>query len=109
MKWGFGDGKKETPDTHELQLAKRVGGRRQPGSGAFSGHKGDVKSKDFLFEHKETVAFQYILKARELAKIQKEADGEGKDPAFVFRFNNPIETEQSWVAVPLSIFEELIG
>jgi len=52
----------------ENQVAKEVGGRRQPMSGA-GYHKGDVKSKLRLIETKFTGKKSYALKKEDLEKI----------------------------------------
>jgi len=52
----------------EKQVAKEVGGRRQPMSGA-GYHKGDVKSELRLIETKFTGKKSYALKRRDLEKI----------------------------------------
>lgn len=56
----------------ENQVAKEVGGRRQPMSGA-GYHKGDVKSKLRLIEIKFTDKNSYALKREVLEKIFYEA------------------------------------
>jgi len=48
---------------HEKRLAKKVGGGRNAGSGAFWQRKGDVRSKDLLIEHKWTGKQSFTMKA----------------------------------------------
>ncbi len=64
----------------EKRLAKKLGGRRQPGSGCVPGLKGDVKSADFLVECKKTDHASHILTLKVLRKIDQEAALEGKEP-----------------------------
>jgi Holliday junction resolvase len=65
---------------HEERLAKAVGGRRVPASGAFWSQKGDVRSADLLIEHKWTGKLTLTLKAQVLEKIMTEAVLEGRTP-----------------------------
>ena len=39
-------------DEHEDRVAKKMGGKKQPASGALPMHKGDILSGDFLVEAK---------------------------------------------------------
>ena len=64
----------------EKKLAKKLGGRRQPGSGSIPGLKGDVFSKTYLAECKATASASYILKLKVLEKIEQEAAMENKEP-----------------------------
>lgn len=72
----------------ELRLAEAAGGRRQPGSGAFWKHKGDVRTKRWLIEMKRTVNRKSItIKDEWLAKIRTEALGDGRMPLLGFELN----------------------
>lgn len=88
----------------ERQLAKRLGGRAQPASGAVCGYKGDVKTHDFLIDSKETKHGSYSLTLTDLTKISREADGEGKDPALVIKIQS-----KTWVCIPIEVFETMRG
>jgi hypothetical protein len=57
----------------EDQAAKEIGGRRMPNSGAISGFKGDVKSKEYLLEDKFTDYSSYSLSLSVLKKMEHEA------------------------------------
>lgn len=73
---------------HEVRLAKKIGGKRNAGSGAFWSRKGDVRSKDLLIEHKWTGKASFTVKATVLEKIIKEAILEGRTPVLGFSLNN---------------------
>ena len=58
---------------HEKRLEKALGGQRSAGSGAFWSRKGDVRTNDFLIEHKWTGKKSFTLKSDVLEKIVMEA------------------------------------
>ena len=67
----------------EKKLAEKLGGKRQPASGATPWAKGDIKFKDVLAEVKQTGKSRYTLKLKELFKIEKEAISDGKIPIMI--------------------------
>jgi len=73
----------EMSQYHEKRLAKAVGGRTTPASGAFWGRKGDVEAPDILIEHKWTGKDRYTVKAETLEKICTEAIFAGRMPVFM--------------------------
>ena len=68
---------------HEQELADKLGGRRQPVSGATDAHKGDVKLEHFLLDSKETSTNSIIISGKDLTKITREADGERLVPGLI--------------------------
>ena len=94
---------------HEQSIADRLGGKRQPASGAMLGHKGDVKLTDFLLDSKETVHASIIISGKDLTKITREADGEGKIPGLVITIERvPRTVATEWVMIPLDSFGDLL-
>ena len=78
---------KKTANKLEKTLAKEVGGRRVPGSGMLSGWKGDVETKDYLIDSKNTEKSTIALKSQDLAKITAEArDAGGKRGHLILTF-----------------------
>lgn len=73
---------------HEARLAKKVGGKRNAGSGSFWNRKGDVRSTDLLIEHKWTGKASFTVKAAVLEKIIKEAILESRMPLLGISLNN---------------------
>ena len=67
---------------HEKRLAKAVGGQTTAASGAFWSRKGDVRSADFLIEHKWTGKKSKTISSAELKKITDEAIMDGRLPVF---------------------------
>ena len=93
---------------HEKDLAERIGGVAQPGSGAGLRHKGDVKTDDFLFDSKQAHANTIIVAGKDLGKIQHEATQASRIPGLLLKLNAPAETPDEWVCIPFSAFVELI-
>lgn len=94
---------------HEQDLADRLGGIRQPASGAMPAHKGDIKLDNFLLDSKETVGSTILVNGKDLTKITREAAGEGKDPGLILKVDRvPYTTEKEWALIPISVFSELL-
>lgn len=74
-------GQKES-QKHEKRLAKAVGGQVNAASGAFWSRKGDVRSTNWLIEHKWTGKKSKTIQAAELQKITNEAIMDGRTPVF---------------------------
>jgi hypothetical protein len=93
----------------ENNLAKKLGGKRQKASGAVTHHRGDVSTKELLFEAKRTDKDSMSLKKEWLEKITKEALVSNRIPALSIEFGEIEQlVENSWVAVPLRFFTELM-
>ena len=80
-------GQKESKK-HEVRLAKKIGGKRNAGSGSLWTRKGDVRSADLLIEHKWTGKASFSVKATVLEKIVKEAILDSRTPVLGFSLNN---------------------
>ena len=80
-------GQKES-QKHEARLAKVFDGKRTAASGAFWNRKGDVRSSDYLIEHKWTGKASFTVKAAVLEKIVKEAILDSRTPVLGFSLNN---------------------
>lgn len=94
---------------HEKELAKKLGGRAQPASGAMEAHKGDVKLKNFLLDSKETSTNSLIISARDLTKITIEADGEALIPGLILTIDTvPDTVSKEWIAIPIEVFGKMV-
>lgn len=103
------DSIKEASKKNERKTAKKLGGNVTPGSGAFEGHKGDIKLDDFLLEQKETSNKSIQILIEHLLKITREANSTNKTGCMVYKFlETPPNMEKEWVLIPLSSFKELI-
>lgn len=100
----------------EKRVAKQMGARLHPNSGAMRGAKSDasLKESDFQLEMKSTVTMEMKLHIGWLAKISMEALSQGKRPGLVFSFVDAegkarMHQSPEWVAIPLEVFKELLG
>jgi hypothetical protein len=75
------EGQKQS-QKHEKRIAKAIGGRTTPASGAFWSGKGDVRSDKLLIEHKWTGKKSKTIQSAELKKIVLEAIMENRLPVF---------------------------
>jgi len=73
---------REKSGAHEKRVAKKLGARLTPNSGA--GHiKGDIQTKEYLIEHKFTDKGQFILFLDMLMKTDYQAFCVGKKPKWI--------------------------
>ena len=72
---------------HEDRLAKKLGGKRTAASGAFWNRKGDVRTTDWLVEHKWTGKASFSIKASILEKIVNEAILDSRMPVLGISLN----------------------
>jgi hypothetical protein len=72
--------RRKASQKQEKTLAKKLGGKVTPGSGAFGFHKGDVTSDKYLVEAKYTDTTNYRLTLRTWNKIKNEAYSVDKIP-----------------------------
>lgn len=96
----------------EKRLARDVGGRQTPASGAVEGAKGDIALPDVLMEAKSTVKGAMSIKFDWLSKITGEARSQGKIPALAVSFTTPTGARLvggDWVMVPLAVWKEHFG
>jgi len=87
----------------EETVARRVKGRRTPGSGSVVGAEGDVRSDTLLIEVKTTEKLSFSVKYRQLAKIAHEAELKGLTPVFSVVFadgDGSPRRRGEWALVP---------
>lgn len=81
--------KKSTPQqmgrAFEKELAKKVGGRLQPASGALPFAKEDILEENYLIQAKATTKQSYILKLEDLETLRENALKIGKIPLLVLK------------------------
>lgn len=99
------------PRDQEDKFANKVGGKRQPGSGASQYAKGDVDAPDFLYECKQTIHASLSVKMKWLEKISEESLALHKDPALQIEIKggDARMAERRWVMVPETVFLRLLG
>jgi hypothetical protein len=94
----------------EEEAARMVDGSTQPFSGRLSliGGKGDVKSKDYLIEAKQTAYGSMGIKVEWIEKICNEAVGLGLEPLLHLRFDSiGNQFPKDWCLVSSREFERL--
>jgi hypothetical protein len=92
----------------EKRAALREGGRRQPGSGAAEGFKGDVRAAGkYRGECKLTRAASYRLKLEDLTKLEQQAT-KSELPVFEIEFQG-VNPHKSYVVMPLWVYETLMS
>lgn len=98
----------------EKRVAKKLGARLQPASGAMAHSKGDMKvarKLKFLVEAKSTTGDTLKLDLGWLMKITSEALKEGAKPALTVSFVMPDGKlrglKEDWVCIPRHVFDEL--
>lgn len=90
-------------------MADRLGGYRQPNSGATEQHKGDIKLDALVLDSKETETNSLILTVAEVVKICREAREQSREPGLILTFSKgPVTMAKEWVAVPIDVFQTLL-
>lgn len=97
----------------EKRLAKELGARLHPASGAIVGHKSDASDEQFQYEMKSTTSLTLPLDKSWLEKISHEANCANKTPAITISFVLPdgkprMRLNSEWVMVPKWAFQELV-
>lgn len=84
-------------------MAKELGARRQPNSGATPWAKEDMKDEYFLYQHKEIfTAKSHSVKIADLEELRHNAIDEGLDPCYVIEYDG-----KRWYMVSEKDFVEL--
>ena len=97
----------------ESLVAKRLGGKQQPGSGAIAGAKGDITldtKYNFLIENKASSGKSFSLPKDWLYKISREAIASERVPALAFQFTDSqgrSDRQDRFVIIPEWLFQEL--
>jgi Holliday junction resolvase len=68
-------------ERQERRVAKRTGGKRQPGSGSGWVHSNDVKDDEYLREMKQTNGKSISIKLEDWEKLRRNALMSGRKPA----------------------------
>ncbi len=97
-------GKSKHGTRSERRVAKRLGARVRPGSGAMQGAKGDSVLPKLLVESKATINGSLSLKKQWLDKITREALASNRAPALSVSFVRPsgeAVPHGDWIVLPL--------
>jgi len=96
----------------ERDLAKSLGGRVTPASGAFWSHKGDVRNLQFLGEAKCTAQASISIKLSVWEKIRREALLDGRIPLLALRIQDRdlvVLDQEDFLALLPDVAEEDLG
>ena len=96
----------------EKRLAKKIGARLHPNSGATRAQKSDASLLKFRMEMKSTVTQCLMLDMAWLVKIAHEALDHGQTPAVTVSFVDNagmarMKHHAEWVVLPMAAFQEL--
>ncbi len=93
----------------EDRLAKKLGGRKQTGSGSKKFNQGDVRMPEMLTEAKRTDKKSISIKVEYLRKITEEALAYDCVPAVAIEFGDtPKLVDRDWVLIPSAFLRELL-
>lgn len=94
--------------SRERSLAKRLGGRAVPASGAIAGMPGDIETERFLIDDKFTGQKAYTLTIKTLDKLTREANSQDKQPLLIIKFENGISkgSPSEWALIPTTELED---
>src|SRR5215472_18696286 len=95
------DSGKKRSLAQENAVAKQLGGRRVPGSGAFETLPGDVRTERYLIECKTTGTQSFTITTNILLRITREAFSRSLVPALQLTLEGHPAGEQDWILVPL--------
>lgn len=98
---------KKKINKHEKEIAKRLGGRRVAGSGAFES-KGDISTDEFLIDDKSTVGKSITVTKDMLMKINREAREAARVPVLSLSFTKMGLAGDTWYMIPEWRFKELL-
>ena len=96
----------------EKRVAKKMGARLHPNSGAMRGAKSDASLGRYRLEMKCTFNEAMPIELAWLAKISQEALVHGQIPSVVVSFVDTqgtprLKTYAEWVLLPMAVFQEL--
>lgn len=98
--------KKTTSQKQEKTLAKKLGGKLRPGSGALSWFKGDVITESFLVEAKYTDSLEYRLTLQTWNKIKNEAYSYDKIPLMEVCLNQDDIPVKIIIINPMDLYDK---
>jgi len=100
---------KKSAVKREKKFAKDLGGTAVKGSGSFH-HCGDIALERFLVQDKFTSKKSFRITTALLEQTALDAARYGKSPALIITFGKiNFPAEESWVAIPYSLFKEVFG
>jgi len=102
-RWLNGKTPQEKGRHFEKKLAKRLGGRTQPASGALPFYREDVVAGQYLIQAKRTDKQQYTLKVSDLNTLVVNAVKVGKLPLMILWMGG-----RQWAIAPYGVVAEAV-
>lgn len=109
-------GKVQKSKKHENRVARELGGKRLPRSGANRWSKwdkatanGDIAVPEIHVEHKRTEKDSMSLKREWLEKVTIGSRAQAKEPAMVLTFEDATSFPQDWALIPLDMLKQLLA
>jgi hypothetical protein len=99
---------KKRSNAQEKRVAKILGGRRQPMSGAGMFSKADVLHSRFLVECKTTSKQSYSVTKGTLDKLRQQAYDASRAPVLVFSLDDDRGVPEDWAVIPLNVLKHLL-
>lgn len=96
---------------HESRIAKSIGARVQPNSGAlpFISQKGDLTDDHFVWQAKLTKNGRLSLTSDVIAEVYEQACMTGKRAGLALTLEGlPDHLPKDWIAVPLDVWQEIM-
>lgn len=101
---------------HETRLAKELGGKRLPASGAkpygardLNTSGADIKTERFMVQHKGTERDSIGVKREWLHELTVEAKRRYKQPMLIVTFEKETRFPSEWVAIPKDVFLRMMA
>lgn len=94
------EGAKDFGNRQEQKIAKDIGAKRTPNSGATPFMKGDMFKGKIMFDVKSTKHGQFILTTDVLEKLESDAFTNGKIPVLLLNFTKAKKIAQRWIVMP---------
>jgi hypothetical protein len=94
---------KKFANKEENSIAKTIGAKKQPNSGATAFLKGDmILDSTFCIDVKSTKGTRIIVDEDMLVKIENDAYAVGKSPALILNFPRTKKVKRKrWVVIPI--------
>lgn len=95
---------KDFGNKEEKRIAKKIGARQTPASGATKFMKGDMLKGTNMIDAKSTNNLSFTVTVADLQKLESDAFMNGKNPVLLLNFPKAKLATKEWVLVPYDRF-----
>lgn len=95
---------KDFGNSEEKRIAKKIGAKQTPASGATKFMKGDMLKGSNMIDAKSTNSQSYTVTVTDLHKLESDAFMNGKNPVLLLNFPKAKLSTKEWVLVPYDRF-----